>query len=112
MKGCTILIPSDKIIDKRLSKFGVQYKYELELLWLDAHLVEKAEMGRIRIQSYCQTFVVRPRDPVFSKAIEEGNKGEAILSLRVCGPNICLVREVANVGAGVPELDPCLAGGA
>ena len=50
-----------KILDERPSPSGVEYKCELEPLWLAADLIEKAKMGRvhiseiIRMVSYRQT---------------------------------------------------------
>jgi hypothetical protein len=41
-----------KILDKRSSPSGVMYKCELEPLWLAADLIERAQMGRVRIRSY------------------------------------------------------------
>jgi len=41
-----------KIPDKRSSPSGVEYKCELEPLWMAADLVERAQMGRVRIRSY------------------------------------------------------------
>ena len=41
-----------KVLDKRSSSSGVEYKCELEPLWLAADLVERARMGRVRIRSY------------------------------------------------------------
>ena len=36
-----------KILDKRSSPSGVEYRWEFEPLWLAADLVEKIKMGRI-----------------------------------------------------------------
>jgi hypothetical protein len=36
-----------KILDKRLSSSGVEYKCELEPLWLAADMAERAQMGRV-----------------------------------------------------------------
>jgi hypothetical protein len=41
-----------KILDKRSSPFGIEYRGELMPLWLPADLVEKVQVGRVRIQSY------------------------------------------------------------
>jgi hypothetical protein len=41
-----------KILDKRSSPSGVEYKCELEPLWLAADSVERAQMGRVHIRSY------------------------------------------------------------
>jgi hypothetical protein len=41
-----------KILDKRLSLFGFEYRCELEPLWLTADLVENVKMGRVHIRSY------------------------------------------------------------
>jgi hypothetical protein len=41
-----------KILDERPSPSGVEYRCELEPLWLAAELVEKAKMGRVHIRSY------------------------------------------------------------
>ena len=41
-----------RILDKWSSQPGVEYKCELELLWLAADLVEKAQVGRIHIRNY------------------------------------------------------------
>ena len=40
-----------KILNKRSSPSGVEYRCELEL-WLAADLVEKMLMGRVRVRSY------------------------------------------------------------
>jgi hypothetical protein len=41
-----------KVLDERPSPSGVEYRCELEPLWLTADLVEKAKMGRVHIQNY------------------------------------------------------------
>ena len=41
-----------KIPEKRLSPSGVEYKCELEPLWMAADLVERAQMGHVHIRSY------------------------------------------------------------
>jgi len=41
-----------KIFDKRLSPSGVEYRCELEPLWLAANLVGKAQMGGVHIRTY------------------------------------------------------------
>jgi hypothetical protein len=41
-----------RILDKRSSPFGVEYRCELELLWLPVDLVKKARIGRVHIRSY------------------------------------------------------------
>ena len=41
-----------KVLDKRSSLSRVEYKCELEPLWLAADLVEKARMGRVCIRGY------------------------------------------------------------
>jgi hypothetical protein len=46
-----------KIIDKRSSSCGVEYKCDLESLWLTADQVERVQMGRVRIRSYENGFV-------------------------------------------------------
>jgi hypothetical protein len=49
-----------KVLDKRSSSSGVEYKCELEPLWLAADLVERAQMGRVHIRSY-ENGLVRDR---------------------------------------------------
>jgi hypothetical protein len=41
-----------KILDKWSTASGVEDECELEPLWLDADLVEKARMGRVCIRGY------------------------------------------------------------
>jgi hypothetical protein len=41
-----------RILDKRSSSFGVEYRCELEPLWLPAELVKEVPMGGVRIRSY------------------------------------------------------------
>jgi hypothetical protein len=41
-----------KILDKRPSPSRVEYRCELEPLWLAVDLVEKAKMGRVHIRNY------------------------------------------------------------
>jgi hypothetical protein len=41
-----------KILGERSSPSGVEYRCELEPLWLAADLVEKAKMGRVHIRNY------------------------------------------------------------
>jgi len=41
-----------KILDERWSSPGVEYRCELEPLWLAVELVEKAKMGRVQIRNY------------------------------------------------------------
>ena len=41
-----------RILDERASPSGVEYRCELEPLWLAADLVEKAKMGRVHIRNY------------------------------------------------------------
>ena len=41
-----------KVLDKRSSSSGVEYKCEFEPLWLAADLVEKIQMGHVHIRSY------------------------------------------------------------
>jgi hypothetical protein len=48
-----------KVIDKRSSLSGVEYKCEFEL-WLAADLAERAQMGRVHIRSY-ENGLVRSR---------------------------------------------------
>lgn len=40
------------VVDKRSSSCGVEYKCNLEPLWLTADLVKRVQMGRVRIRSY------------------------------------------------------------
>jgi hypothetical protein len=46
------IVNVSNVLDKRLSSSGVEYKCELEPLWLAADLAEGAQMGRVRIRSY------------------------------------------------------------
>jgi len=41
-----------RILDKRLSPFGVEYRCELKPLWLPAELVREVPMGGVRVRSY------------------------------------------------------------
>jgi hypothetical protein len=41
-----------KILDRRSSPFGVEYRCELEPLWLPAELVKEVPMGGVRVRSY------------------------------------------------------------
>jgi hypothetical protein len=41
-----------KILDKWLSPSRVEYRCELEPLWLAADLVEKVKIGRVHILNY------------------------------------------------------------
>jgi hypothetical protein len=41
-----------KIFDERPSLSEIEYKCELEPLWLAAELFKRAEMGRVHIRSY------------------------------------------------------------
>ena len=41
-----------KILDKRSSPYGVEYRCELEPLWLAADLVEEVQMGCVHVRSY------------------------------------------------------------
>jgi hypothetical protein len=41
-----------KVLNKRSSSSGVEYKCELEPLWLAADLVERVQMGHVHIRSY------------------------------------------------------------
>jgi hypothetical protein len=41
-----------KILDKRSSPSGVEYRCEFEPLWLAPNLVEKAQMGAVQIKAY------------------------------------------------------------
>jgi len=49
-----------KVLDKRSSSSGVEYRCELEPLWLAAGLAERAQMGRVHIRSY-ENGLVRDR---------------------------------------------------
>jgi hypothetical protein len=49
-----------KVLDKRSSLSGVEYKCEFAALWLAADLAERAQMGRVRIRSY-ENGLVRDR---------------------------------------------------
>jgi|ERR1700728_1064908 hypothetical protein len=49
-----------KVLDKRSSSSGVEYKYELEPLWLAADMAERAQIGRVHIRSY-ENGLVRDR---------------------------------------------------
>jgi hypothetical protein len=49
-----------KVLDKRSSSSGVEYKCELEPPWLAADLPERAQMGRVHIRSY-ENGLVRDR---------------------------------------------------
>ena len=46
-----------KILDERPSLPGVEYRCELEPLWLAADLVEMAKMGRVHIRSYKNSLI-------------------------------------------------------
>jgi hypothetical protein len=50
-----------KILDERSSSSGVEYRCELEPLWLAADLVEKAKMGRVHIRNYKNGFIQASR---------------------------------------------------
>jgi hypothetical protein len=41
-----------KILDKRSSPYGVEYRCELEPLWLPADLVKEVQMGCVHVRSY------------------------------------------------------------
>jgi hypothetical protein len=41
-----------RILDKRSSPFGVEYRCELEPLWLPAELVKEVPMGGVRVRNY------------------------------------------------------------
>jgi hypothetical protein len=41
-----------RILDKRLSPFGVEYRCELEPLWLPTELVKEIPIGDVRVRSY------------------------------------------------------------
>jgi hypothetical protein len=41
-----------RILDKRSSPFGVEYRCELEPLWLPTELVKEMPMGGVRVRSY------------------------------------------------------------
>jgi hypothetical protein len=41
-----------KILDERLGPSGVEYRCELEPLWLTAELVKEVPMGRVHVRSY------------------------------------------------------------
>lgn len=45
-------LATTKILDKRFSPSGLEYKCELEPLWLTIDLVEKVSMGRVHARSY------------------------------------------------------------
>ena len=47
-----------EIVDKRSSLSEVQYKHELESLWLAADLVGRAQVGRVRIR-ICKNGLIR-----------------------------------------------------
>jgi hypothetical protein len=49
-----------KALDKRSSLSRVEYKCELEPLWLAADLAERVQMGRVHIRSY-ENGLVRDR---------------------------------------------------
>jgi hypothetical protein len=49
-----------KVLDKRSSSSGVEYRCELEPLWLVAGLAKKAQIGRVHIRSY-ENGLVRDR---------------------------------------------------
>ena len=49
-----------KVLDKRSSSSGVEYKCEFEPLWLAADLAERAQMGDVHIRSY-ENGLVRDR---------------------------------------------------
>jgi hypothetical protein len=49
-----------KVLDKRSSSSGVEYKCEFEPLWLAADLAERAQMGRNQIRKY-ENGLVRDR---------------------------------------------------
>ena len=49
-----------KVLDKRSSSSGVEYKCEFEPLWLAADLAERAPMRRVHIRSY-ENGLVRDR---------------------------------------------------
>jgi hypothetical protein len=41
-----------KILNKRSSPYGVEYRCELEPLWLPADLVKEVQMGCVHVRSY------------------------------------------------------------
>ena len=49
-----------KVLDKRSSSSGAEYKCEFEPLWLAADLVERVQMGGVHIRSY-ENGLVRDR---------------------------------------------------
>jgi hypothetical protein len=49
-----------KVLEKRSSSSGVEYKCELEPLWLTADMAERAQMGRVHIRNY-ENGLVRDR---------------------------------------------------
>jgi hypothetical protein len=49
-----------KVLDKRLSSSGAEYKCKFEPLWLAADLAERAQMGGVHIRSY-ENGLVRDR---------------------------------------------------
>jgi hypothetical protein len=44
------IFTTTKILDKRLSPCGVEYRCELEPLWLPADLVKEVQMGYVHIR--------------------------------------------------------------
>src|SRR5947209_15475110 len=52
LKNGAAVHTAGKILDERPSPSGVEYKCELEPLWLAAVLMEKAKMGHVHIRSY------------------------------------------------------------
>jgi hypothetical protein len=46
-----------RILDKRLNPFRVEYRCELEPLWLSTELVKEMPMGGVRVRSYENGFI-------------------------------------------------------
>jgi hypothetical protein len=60
-----------KILDKRSSPCGVEYRCKIEPLWLPVDLVEETQMGRVHVRNYENELVRAARLDTLRKGTQE-----------------------------------------
>ena len=75
-----------KILDKRSSPYGVEYRCELEPLWLPADLVKGVQMGCVHVRSYEKGLIRAARLDTLRKGTQKRKHSQKIKSRLMIGP--------------------------
>jgi hypothetical protein len=80
VEGVISYFTTAKILDKRSSAFGDEYRCELKPLWLPAELVKEVPMGGVHLRSYENGFVRADRLGTLRDRKEEAFTNVSVLS--------------------------------